>query len=346
MQMQPYSRIFETQPPPGAPRPAHLLQRKCVCGGTPGHSGECEECRKKRQGTVQRAAADLRPINMAPVIVHDVLRFPGQSLDAQTRAFMEPRFGHDFSQVRVHTDARAAESARAVNALAYTVGRDVVFGAGQYAPATPQGQRLLAHELTHVAQQRGVAFQPGSALRVGAPDDLFEHQAEASAHSIGSANPLAGWAQTANTLQRAVEEAIPQTGSGTKDSEDLCAGWLSDRESTTKRAAELYVRTELAGDRGVVERIECDLFLPTGEFACTAHFSDGTPIRVLVKKTEIIVSVAPINTMNPPPDRPLCWYDYKCVGPERDLVLTKRKCQSSKPAGSVPSGNGGRGPNP
>ncbi len=66
---------------------------------------------------------------------------------------MEPRFGHDFSQVRIHTDERAAETARAVNALAYTVGRDVVFGAGQYAPQTDEGRRLLAHELTHVVQQ-------------------------------------------------------------------------------------------------------------------------------------------------------------------------------------------------
>jgi hypothetical protein len=66
---------------------------------------------------------------------------------------MEPRFGHDFSQVRVHTEAKAAESARAVNALAYTVGRALVFGAGQYAPGTTEGWRLLAHELAHTVQQ-------------------------------------------------------------------------------------------------------------------------------------------------------------------------------------------------
>lgn len=69
------------------------------------------------------------------------------------RHYFEPRFGYDFSQVRVHTDAKAAESARAVNALAFTVGRDVAFGAGQYAPGTTEGKRLLAHELTHVVQQ-------------------------------------------------------------------------------------------------------------------------------------------------------------------------------------------------
>lgn len=88
-----------------------------------------------------------------PQIIHDVLRSPGQPLDAETRAFMEPRFGHDFGQVRVHTDAKAAESARAVNALAYTVGRDVVLGTSQYAPGNPSGRQLLAHEMAHVLQQ-------------------------------------------------------------------------------------------------------------------------------------------------------------------------------------------------
>lgn len=88
-----------------------------------------------------------------PPIVDDVLNSPGQPLDSGTRAFMEPRFGHDFSRVRVHPDVKAAESARAVNALAYTVGNDMVFGNGQYKPATASGQRLLGHELAHVVQQ-------------------------------------------------------------------------------------------------------------------------------------------------------------------------------------------------
>ena len=83
----------------------------------------------------------------------NALRGGGQPLDPSTRAFMEPHFGRDFSQVRIHTDSQAAETARAVNACAFTVGRDVVFGAGQYAPGTAEGKRLLAHELTHVVQQ-------------------------------------------------------------------------------------------------------------------------------------------------------------------------------------------------
>ena len=89
----------------------------------------------------------------APLIVHDVLNSAGQPLDGATRAFFEPRFGHDFSQVRVHADGKAEESARAVNAHAYTVGTDIVFGNGQYVSGSSKGRRLLAHELTHVIQQ-------------------------------------------------------------------------------------------------------------------------------------------------------------------------------------------------
>jgi hypothetical protein len=81
------------------------------------------------------------------------LRSGGQPLSQSLRNFFEPRFGYDFSQVRVHTDAQAAESARTLSARALTVGHDVVFGAGQYAPETTAGQRLLAHELTHAVQQ-------------------------------------------------------------------------------------------------------------------------------------------------------------------------------------------------
>ena len=83
------------------------------------------------------------------------IQYGGQPLSKSERAYFEPRFGADFSQVRLHSDAQAAESARAVNAKAYTQGQDVVFGVGQYAPGTGEGRRLMAHELTHVVQQSG-----------------------------------------------------------------------------------------------------------------------------------------------------------------------------------------------
>lgn len=89
----------------------------------------------------------------APASVHSTLASQGQALAPSERDFFEPRFGADFSQVRVHTDDLAQQSARDVKALAYTVGSHVVFGAGRYAPSSPEGQRLLAHELAHVVQQ-------------------------------------------------------------------------------------------------------------------------------------------------------------------------------------------------
>ncbi|MCP5223413.1 MAG: DUF4157 domain-containing protein [Zoogloeaceae bacterium] len=101
----------------------------------------------------------------APASVAHTLGAPGRPLPARTRAFFEPRFGHDFSRVRVHDDAQAAASARDVSAHAYTVGADVVFGQGRFAPETGSGRALLAHELAHVVQQsdggtRRVSRQP------------------------------------------------------------------------------------------------------------------------------------------------------------------------------------------
>ena len=158
-----------------------LLQRACACGNHAGTGGECAECRRKREGTLQRAAVHPGPVPTVPPIVHAVLRGSGQPLDGATRAFMEPRFGHDFSAVRVHTDAQAAQSAAAVNALAYTVGRAVVFGAGQFAPGTTAGRRLLAHELTHTVQQGG---QPISDLQLGRAGDAAEAEAQWAADVV------------------------------------------------------------------------------------------------------------------------------------------------------------------
>jgi hypothetical protein len=132
----------------------------------------------KRRATGQRVSTDV------PTIVHEVLRSSGQPLDAATRTFMEPRFGHDFSQVRVHTDAQAAESARALNALAYTVGRDVVFGRGQYAPGANPGRKLMAHELAHVVQQGNANDGVLGKLIVDRPVSSSEQEAERAAETV------------------------------------------------------------------------------------------------------------------------------------------------------------------
>lgn len=132
-------------------------------------------------GRLQRSSTDHARAATVPPIVHEVLRSPGQPLDSATREFMEPRFGHDFSRVRVHTDAKAAESARVIGARAYTAGQDVVFGKGEYAA----GKSLLAHELTHVVQQRrGGGNSLQSQLRFGSADDSLENEADRIASKV------------------------------------------------------------------------------------------------------------------------------------------------------------------
>jgi hypothetical protein len=123
-----------------APAQSGLLQRKCACGNH-AMSGACDECAHKKNELQRRADRRVESFEV-PQIVHEVLRSTGRPLDAQTRAFMEPRFGHYFGNVRVHTDARATASAGEVGAIAYTVGRDLVFGDGHFDPTTNEGQSL------------------------------------------------------------------------------------------------------------------------------------------------------------------------------------------------------------
>jgi len=190
--------------PSFTPAPSGLLQRKCACGGSPGLDGECEECRGKR---LQRRAASGTEVSTTPPIVHEVLRSPGQPLDPPTRAFFEPRFGHDFSKVRVHADAKAAESAQAVNALAYTVGRDLVFGA-EYHPDTSAGKNLLAHELTHAVQQRlgaNAATAPNLSVL---SDGGAEKEAETAAHLVTRGEPYRALISQTPQIARAPDDEL------------------------------------------------------------------------------------------------------------------------------------------
>jgi hypothetical protein len=128
-----------------------------VTSGSLQISRKCAKCEdEERADKLQtKRATTLQAPAVAPSLVHQVLRSPGQPLDSGLRAFMEPRFGRDFGGVRVHSDREAAESARAVNALAYTAGQHAVFGTGAYQPDSSSGRQLIAHELAHVIQQSG-----------------------------------------------------------------------------------------------------------------------------------------------------------------------------------------------
>lgn len=122
-------------------------------------------------------------------IVNNALHSPGQPLDTATRSLMKLRFGHDFSRVRIHANAKAAESARSVNALAYTIGRDVVFGAEQYSPHTLAGQQPLVHELAHTLQQPRAST--AGAECISDPHDPAEQDAQRAAHEvIAGARPM------------------------------------------------------------------------------------------------------------------------------------------------------------
>ena len=197
-----------------------LLQRKCACGGGAGTSGECEACRDKKRlqaklaigasndplereadrvadqvlaapanaavssvsPRIQRFAGQpIGEASTAPASVDLALTGSGRPLEPALRQDMERRFGHDFSRVRVHADAAAEQSARDVDANAYTVGNRIVFGAGRFAPGLIDGKKLIAHELTHVLQQSG----PTAGLLQRSPDEKKKPEEKPTAKFVG-----------------------------------------------------------------------------------------------------------------------------------------------------------------
>jgi hypothetical protein len=244
-----------------------LLQRKCACGQhTPG-GGECEECRKKRKGTLQRSALGAARMGEAPPIVHEVLRSPGQPLDPAARQTMEPRFGHDFSQVRVHTDRRAAQSARAVDALAYTVGREIVFAGGRYQPHQGEGLKLLSHELAHVVQQEGL--DTSGPLRIGPPGDSLEQEADRAESGLGVARGNGA----PSLLQRKITVASPEEKAPfdpTMTEPQIVESWLDKLCPAGS--------WEVDPATGIVKSPKRDTFCADRRSPGQAHFrSSGTP---------------------------------------------------------------------
>ena len=176
-----------------------ILQRKCACGGHVSAGGDCARCSDVTQ--LQRRGGQHGRDAEVPSILGEAARSSGQPLDAATRAFMEPHFGHDFSRVRIHTDAASAESARALEASAFTIGQHIHFGEGEHDPRSTRTLRLLAHELAHTVQQRGV----GAAIQrfpadVSATEHVrLEREADRAADAIvsGRAARVVGSARTA-----------------------------------------------------------------------------------------------------------------------------------------------------
>ena len=207
--------------------------------------------------------------------MHDVLRSPGQLLDSATRTRMEARFGHDFSQVRVHADAQASDSAQAVNARAYTVGRHIAFASGEYAPGSIEGQQLLTHELTHVVQQRAPTgtvdalvmrqekpvpptysgCQPAQQALLDATVNDARTKINAALRVVAGAYGTPGAVTAANT-------ALLMTHFHTTDRDDM------------RRILGTYTSIRLAFDAGL--KLQCDQACPTTATTVTCGFAYNT----------------------------------------------------------------------
>jgi len=173
-----------TSGPGIAPLRTPMLLRKCTCGGSARGGEKCERC--SRKAISQHPSPRSSAATAVPDSVRDALQSSGDPLDTATRAFMEPRFGHDFSRVRVHSDEPAAQSARAVSAQAYTVGQHIFVDRQLYQPNTDAGRQLMAHELAHVVQQRDACLPSPGQLVIGEAGSPYEAEAErAAAHVAG-----------------------------------------------------------------------------------------------------------------------------------------------------------------
>ncbi|MDQ5838621.1 MAG: DUF4157 domain-containing protein, partial [Acidobacteriota bacterium] len=182
---------------------AGLLQRKCACGGEAGLNEKCGGCADRELSARRAGLSSARPL------VQDVLRSPGQLLDADSRAFFETRLGHDFSRVKLHTDARAAESARALSARAYTVGRDIVVGSASPALDTRAGRVLLAHELTHVIQQGGRTPGEMESLTLTRPGDASEREADRAAAALSGGGSFRPQTSSGAVVARDMDGGVP-----------------------------------------------------------------------------------------------------------------------------------------
>lgn len=202
--------------------PAPVVQRACACGGSCGEcSGEEDASLRVRTKRVDGATVDAE----APPVVEEALRSPSEPLDEGTRGFMEERLGHDFGGVRLHSGAKAAESARAVNSLAYTVGPDIVLGAAAPTPGTDAGRKLLAHELTHVVQQSGTSGVPA-----------LQRWSLSNCNQAQTVYVEDAFAKSYDDLTKAVSMMSPPTSPFVKNA--LYLAFRDDSEDTANKARE------------------------------------------------------------------------------------------------------------
>jgi hypothetical protein len=208
--------ILPTSRPRGArlPEPAADRQLRAALAGRLDVAGSAGLLGLQRTvGNGAASAVAQREEDEAASPVHDVVRSGGEPLAPDVRADMEGRLGHDFGDVRLHTDGAADASARAVSAHAYTVGSHIAFQRSAYEPGTDRGRETLAHELVHVVQQRSGPVDgtdaPGG-IRVSDPSDRFEREAASTAAQVSG--PAAVSAAPAQVQREAEEEEEPVQG--------------------------------------------------------------------------------------------------------------------------------------
>ncbi len=357
-----------------------LLQRKCACGSpTPSLTGVCEECGsgKRLQAKLTIGASNdpleqeadrvadqvlAAPANavgsdappriqrftgqsheqadIAPASVEQALTSPGRPLEPAIRQDMEQRFGHDFSQVRVHSGAAAEQSARDVNALAYTVRKEIVFGSGEYVPESSTGRHLLAHELTHVIQQRDKVAEGHNTLWIesrGAP----EQQADIIAGRTHGNPPLRIDVTNSTAENLSVQRTERLSDSDPKAStvsdagidaskkaseSDICAGYSIDHVDIAEAAAVFFVRRVLKRQDLVPKSIDnCDLRpMP---YSCDVEFSNGMMVEVELSLDHVRATVSQADKEPGLIGRPVCTIAYTCR-PSGKLVFSVRECSS------------------
>lgn len=185
------------------------IQRKSNSGQQTLNSDKNVPSTQKKQGLQSMTRNQVDNINV-PSVVKDVISSEGKTLDTNTRAYMGSHFGHDFSQVRVHTDTKAAGSSETVNARAYTVGNHIVFNTSEYKPGTLVGDALIAHELAHVVQQQGASYSSAPMQKGETEHSVLEEDADISA--VGTVVSLWGGAKAG--LTNIAQNAVPRLRSG------------------------------------------------------------------------------------------------------------------------------------
>ena len=197
---------------------ALMLQRECTYGYTAQEGCGCKECGGERD--LQRPAINSSSRWGISHHLNAVLSAPSSPLDSMTRSFMESGFGQDFSSVRLHTGTQAADSARAVNARAYTVGNHIVLGNDFDITSSHERSRLIAHELTHTIQQRGVASDAPQAngIRMSEPGDQLESEADVIAGRVARGEKLdVGNVARAGQVEGRVQNLLRQKDKGEDD---------------------------------------------------------------------------------------------------------------------------------